>query len=647
MGRQHPDTAPAGAPRPSDGPRWPRWATAGLVLATLALAPLFATHAGGARGQLLLFWGAIAVLDLAAALAAYLVAGRMTDPHVRRFWRMLSGASQLFLVGDVGFGLGETGYLPGLAAQLSLTRELALLMGGGALLWTMLIYPVGRGTGRAGFAFWLDAATVLVGASVVRWYLGVPEGATNGQLAHTTATAGVLLVAVFAGGRIIASDRPAAARTPAYLLVAGAAGEVFFDVVLPLPDASTASGYGLLHLARLLPALLLALAGVVQLGAVRQGTPGVRPAPAVRYPVLPIVMIAVVTSVLVISLPPLPLRSVGVLAGGIAVAALISTRYVLSTRDAVRLQREAERRLAELERHQQLQHALLQYSSDITSIIGRDLRFTFASPAVTRILGFPLDEIVGRPAHTFMHPEDRIQLRPLMRHLRRTPGHTARYQARYRHADGSWRWLEVTATNRMDDPTVAGLVSNSREITQARELQHRLRHEAAHDPVTRLANRAAFLERVTLALAGDGAPPAATVVLVNLDDFRGINDAHGLAAGDEALAAFADVLRGCVRHRDLAARLGGDEFALLLPDTTAGEATLVARRLLDALARPVVVAGQPVHLRASIGIAAAAGREAADLMRAGAEALSAARRQGRHCFAVHDPWSPRSQPVTS
>ncbi len=165
-----------------------------------------------------------------------------------------------------------------------------------------------------------------------------------------------------------------------------------------------------------------------------------------------------------------------------------------------------------------------------------------------------------------------------------------------------------------------------------------LEHQALHDPLTRLANRVLFTDRVRHGL--EKRPEAGmqvTVMFIDLDDFKTVNDSLGHAAGDELLVQVADRLTQSVRPEDTVARLGGDEFAVLMEDVTAeSEATNVAKRILDSLNAPFAIGGQEVWAHATIGIASATpgSMEVADLLRRADLAMYTAKGEGKSRYAV-------------
>jgi diguanylate cyclase (GGDEF)-like protein len=175
-----------------------------------------------------------------------------------------------------------------------------------------------------------------------------------------------------------------------------------------------------------------------------------------------------------------------------------------------------------------------------------------------------------------------------------------------------------------------------RSLAEVTDLKERLRHQAFHDPLTGLPNRALFTERVEAALEhGSG---AAAVLFLDLDDFKAINDTLGHAVGDEVLAEVGRRVARCVRAGDTAARLSGDEFAVLLDSIDRRGTEVVAESLLKSMRRPFELQGREAAMNASIGIAPAASAGSADeLLRNADVAMYSAKESGKHRFAHYDP----------
>ncbi|MDQ1708636.1 MAG: hypothetical protein QOG49_21, partial [Frankiaceae bacterium] len=177
-------------------------------------------------------------------------------------------------------------------------------------------------------------------------------------------------------------------------------------------------------------------------------------------------------------------------------------------------------------------------------------------------------------------------------------------------------------------------------LAHLQELERQLQYQAFHDPLTGLANRSLFAERVRIALARtDGEPQVCGVLFIDLDDFKTVNDTLGHEAGDQLLVAVAQRVSGCLRPGDMGARLGGDEFAVLLENIAGPEdAARVAARVTHSLRLPVQVAGQAVLVRASVGIATSLDVGAADeLLRNADLAMYMAKADGKGRFKVFEP----------
>jgi diguanylate cyclase (GGDEF)-like protein/PAS domain S-box-containing protein len=187
------------------------------------------------------------------------------------------------------------------------------------------------------------------------------------------------------------------------------------------------------------------------------------------------------------------------------------------------------------------------------------------------------------------------------------------------------------------DGDVVGRVWSFRDVTENRRLQDRLSHQAFHDPLTGLANQALFRDRLshaTAKLARTGGRLA--VLFIDLDDFKTVNDSLGHPAGDLLLTTVSARLSECLRPGDTAARLGGDEFAVLIEELAhPDDATLVAKRIVDALQAPAMVEGRPVSAAASIGITYGSPPVTTDEVLRNADlAMYTAKADGKNCYRV-------------
>lgn len=262
-----------------------------------------------------------------------------------------------------------------------------------------------------------------------------------------------------------------------------------------------------------------------------------------------------------------------------------------------------------------------------------------ANPAACRILGTAEADLIGVPCHSLVLftesgqwiPPDEM---PSVR-TRRTGVSYNGLVVRLRRPDGRDVW--VSLTSRLldpDDPTVAAVVTSFTDISETRAISARLAHDATHDPLTRLANRTLVLDR--LDVRGRRGP--ATVLFLDLDKFKVINDSLGHSVGDQVLRIVGERLRRSSGRADLVGRLGGDEFVIVTDEVTEpGEVRALAEHLRAALAEPIGVLGRQLHLDASIGVVLVDGadqRSAEDLLRDADVAMYQAKTlgRGRHHF---------------
>jgi diguanylate cyclase (GGDEF)-like protein/PAS domain S-box-containing protein len=249
--------------------------------------------------------------------------------------------------------------------------------------------------------------------------------------------------------------------------------------------------------------------------------------------------------------------------------------------------------------------SLIANASDVIIIVAADGALSFASRASERMLGLPSEEVTTKNLLHLWAGEDGERLKAFLADVAATPNGTVG-PVELRVERGSARYvLEVVGSNLTRDPAVNGLALNFRDISERKALEEQLRKLAFHDPLTLLANRNLFRDRVqhALTLAQRG-HESVVVMFLDLDNFKNINDSLGHDAGDHLLQAVAQRLVKTTRSSDTVARLGGDEFAVLLEgNASTAEVESVAQSLIEALILPFVLNAIEVRVAASIGVA--------------------------------------------
>jgi diguanylate cyclase (GGDEF)-like protein/PAS domain S-box-containing protein len=287
--------------------------------------------------------------------------------------------------------------------------------------------------------------------------------------------------------------------------------------------------------------------------------------------------------------------------------------------------------------------AFLQHSSDVVTVLDAEGRITYQSPSVGRVFGYDPEEMQGKELKNLVHGEDRRRVFETIINAAAEGEHFGVVEARVLHADGSWRHTETSVSSLLDDPEVGGVILNTRDISERKELEAALSHQAFHDSLTKLPNRALLRDRIDHAVArADRRQRALAVLLLDLDGFKAVNDSLGHAAGDLLLTAVADRLADSVRPTDTCARLGGDEFAVLLEDLAQpNDWQVVAHRILDALRAPFDLDGKEIFVRGSIGVAMREAENAAcdadELLRNADVAMYMAKSQGKNRFELFCP----------
>ncbi|MGH9149763.1 MAG: diguanylate cyclase domain-containing protein, partial [Acidimicrobiales bacterium] len=248
---------------------------------------------------------------------------------------------------------------------------------------------------------------------------------------------------------------------------------------------------------------------------------------------------------------------------------LLVARQYLSIMENHALARTLEERVRvrteEVRKNEERFRALVQNSSDVVTILEVDGSIRYQSPSVERVFGYPPDMMLGAAFADLVHPDDTGLVFDAIAATRGREGATALVEVGVLHRDGRWCRSETAVTNLLAEPSIKGLVLNTRDVSERKRLEDQLVHQAFHDPLTGLANASLFRDRISHALAQRHQRRRSLAVLFcDLDGFKRVNDSLGHASGDLLLKAVGDRLASVVRPGDTVARLGGDEFAVLL-----------------------------------------------------------------------------------
>jgi diguanylate cyclase (GGDEF)-like protein/PAS domain S-box-containing protein len=251
-------------------------------------------------------------------------------------------------------------------------------------------------------------------------------------------------------------------------------------------------------------------------------------------------------------------------------------------------------------------HSLVQYSSDIVAVLEDDGTLRYISPSVERVLDHRPEDLVGKSAFDYVHPESIELVSASFAKALKISGVRPPMEFRVRAGDGSWRHVEVICNNLFSDSDVQGMIVNARDITGRKRAEEQLRYQALHDLLTGLPNRRLFEDRLQQALRRTRRRPERQVAVLFMDlyNFKIINDSVGHETGDRLLVGVAERLGGLLRSEDTLARFGGDEYTVLIEDIEdPAYAMRVAERIVEGFLEPFVVNGQEFFAAASIGIA--------------------------------------------
>ena len=291
-----------------------------------------------------------------------------------------------------------------------------------------------------------------------------------------------------------------------------------------------------------------------------------------------------------------------------------------------------------LQRSEDRYRIVADYTHDMECWVSPTGEMLYMSPACERITGYPPEHFLSDPKglEQIVQPEDLEAWRRFQSGGYQAEDDTLDF--RIRHKNGDLHWVSETRREVMSgNGGSLGVRISLRDITKRKEMELQLRHLALHDPLTGLANRTLCLDRVRQAMERGRRrqPYHFSLVFLDLDRFKVLNDSLGHAFGDKVLMAVSDVLRGSVRSLDTVSRFGGDEFVIVLEELASPRETIQAiQRIRQALARPLSVDGQEIQLTASLGITLGAQESDTpeDLLRNADVAMHQAKKAGRNRF---------------
>src|SRR5215472_15237283 len=585
----------------------PRWVDVLCIAQVVYVVPVAAWMLTGFGGPTVTHYVAL-VSDQPAALLALIITAATAcySPRgpLRTAWILLTAALGLYFIGTA---IGVSSWLRGqdpfpgpadlfygafypalAAASLALLRAYAL-----RVAWVQLT---------------LDATIFVVGFAAFFWFLVLRPAAMSVQvdllkqaLSLTYLACDCVLVLML-GVLLITGAGLAGGRRVPSLLLAGFATSFLADIFWSLAKVRgyylPGGFYDVLYMMCYVP---LAAAGREQMRAMRAPAPETAPRSDAIARALPYAAMLAAFLMLVY-------LARGDIGGPATVMAMIvftltllfMVRQSVAWRGAALVRERQAARLVE-DRYA----SLIANAADVIMIVAADGTLRFASPAAERTLGLEPERIIGQSLAELWSGEDAEKLRMFLAEVAATASGTVG-PVELRLERGARRCvLESVGSNLTQDPAVEGLALNFRDISERKALEEQLRQLAFHDPLTLLANRNLFRDRVqhALTLAHRGQSSVA-VMFLDLDNFKNINDSLGHDAGDGLLQAVAQRIVKTTRSSDTVARLGGDEFALLVEGIATNlEVQRLADALISALDAPFSLEGIEVRVAASVGLA--------------------------------------------
>ena len=578
--------------------------------------------------------------SIGAAILAALAAAKARDPAVRRTWAWFAAAIGVYSIGNLQ---NSTYWLAGVdpfpsVGDIFFTGFYPLLFAG--ILTAIRADSVRVHWGR----LVLDSTILVLGFGAFFWFFVIaPTAAADRDpdvfkyvLTQSYIALNCLMLLAF-GVLLMHAGAGAIARRTLVLLTIGFSTMSLADIVWAM--AKVTGGY---QLGGLSDAIYLSCYAFLIAAAREQlrGATAVRPQPSAlgSAVVQGMPYVAMLVSFLVLvyvekSSMSSPATAMTVIIFVLTLLVMLR-QGVISREDALLRERRAagivEARYA----------SLIRNASDVIMIVDVDGRLRFASPAAERTFGMHPDDLAGRNLLDLWGESDRERLAAFLAEVAATRGRSVG-PVEVVVGNGARRsTLESVGSNLLDDPAIAGLALNFRDVSERKALEEQLRQLAFHDPLTLLANRSLFRNRVQHALTlAHRSRQRVAVMFLDLDNFKNVNDSLGHDAGDRLLQAAAQRLVMSTRPSDTVARLGGDEFAILLEGIAEStDVERVAATITRSFDEPLQLDGADTWMAASIGIAfSEPGDDTEQLLRNADIAMYNAKASGKARFVVFQP----------
>ncbi len=578
--------------------------------------------------------------SVGSAVLATIAARRATEPAVKRTWSFLAATMWVYTIGNL---LNSTWWLFGVDPFPSVGD--VFFLGFYPLLFTAIFIAIRAAAVRVQWArLALDATILMLGFGAFFWFFVIGPSASADRdpdvikyvLTQTYIALNCLVLLAF-GVLLMHAGTGAIARRTLILLTIGFATMQLADIVWAMAKISGSYLPGGMSDAIYLScyAALIAAAREQLRGAPAErqeptafGSALVQGMPYVAMLVSFLVLVYVESSSM-----SSPATAMTVII--FALTLLVMLRQGVLSRDDALLREQRAAGIVEAR-----YASLIKNASDVIMIADVDGRLRFASPAAERTFGMNPDDLVGRNLLDLWGEADRERLAAFLAEVAATHGRSVG-PVEVTVGNGARRsTLESVGSNLLEDPAIAGLALNFRDVSERKALEEQLRQLAFHDPLTLLANRSLFRNRVQHALTlTHRSRQRVAVMFLDLDNFKNVNDSLGHDAGDRLLQAAAQRLVKSTRPSDTVARLGGDEFAILLEGINeSSDVERIAATITRSFDEPLQLDGGDTYMAASIGIAfSQPGDDTEQLLRNADIAMYSAKAAGKARFVVFQP----------